>query len=117
MNEPTFKPSQVFLNAVPPLVGTMGKTEAEVAAALLVRACHVRGDAWAPVRAEEMGRVLSADLEAKTEPWASLDRNPFCKPNFDILVERGFAEFSDGRRVLALTEKGIEALRRWVDAA
>lgn len=115
-----FWPSQVFLNEIPPLVGTMGRSEIEHAAALLVRACQVRGDVWAPVAPTDMGAVLTRDLESDIDPWRALDRNRFFNPNFDALVERGFAKrLDDGRghprrASLAFTEKGIEALRKYV---
>ncbi len=117
-----FKPSQVFLNTVPPLTATMGKSEAEAAAAMLVRAMQVRGDAWAQVFPKEIGEVLKADLDGKVEPWASLNRNPFFRPDFDMLIERGFARWcgdeSEGRRrAIEFTPAGIEKLRRWARSA
>jgi len=109
------KPSDVVLNHIPPLVGTLGRSESEAAAALLVRACQVRGDKWAPVAAEDLGETLSADLDARVEPWASLDRNPFFRPDFWALVEEGNARFTGeaGKSPIEFTEQGIEKLRRW----
>ena len=71
-----FRPSDVYLG-VPPLVGTMGHAEREFAAALIVRACQVNGDAWHPIEPAELGRVIKADIAAGTEPIASLNHNPF----------------------------------------
>ena len=115
----SFKPSQVVLNAVPPLVGTMGHSECEHAAALIVRACQVRGDAWAPVGPRDIGEVLNADIDARTPPWPALGRNPFFRPDFHKLVACGFAKWigeGEGEKdqPMELTPAGIEALRRWV---
>jgi hypothetical protein len=115
---PAFKPSQVFLNTVPPLTATMGRSEREHAAALLVRTCQVKGDAWQPVTPAMLGEVLRADLGAQVEPWNSLNRNPFFRPDFHDLVAAGFARWGDDtvKGPLELTELGIESLRRWVRA-
>jgi hypothetical protein len=114
-----FTPADVFLNTVPPLLATMGKSEAEAAAAMLVRAMQVHGNVWAPMLPRDMGLVLRADLGGKVEPWSSLNRNPFFRPNFDLLIEKGFARWvgdeSEGRgRPVEFTAAGLEKLRRWV---
>lgn len=83
-------PSSIRLG-LPPLVGTLGSAEIEHAVALLVRACHVRGDRWAPMLWEELQDVLRADMDAKTNPVYSLLRNPFFSPQFDRTVEKGWA--------------------------
>ncbi len=111
-----FTPSQVFLNCIPPLTATMGRAEREHAAALLVRACQVMGDRWQPVTPAMLGEVIQADLAAQAEPLSSLNRNPFFCPDFHDLAAKGFARWTeeDGKGPLELTERGIEALRRWV---
>lgn len=117
-----FKPSQVFLNAVPPLTATMGRAEREHAAAMLVRVCQVLGDEWQSVEPVTLGRVIRDDLAAGVEPWKSLNTNPFFRPDFHDLVATGFAEWREkapgtpGGPPIAFTPKGIEALRRWVRA-
>ncbi|MFL5303049.1 MAG: hypothetical protein ACJ79R_22185, partial [Anaeromyxobacteraceae bacterium] len=109
--------SQVVLG-VPPLTGTMGHSECEHAAAIIVRVCQVRGDRWQPVSPAMLGEVINTDLDAKAEPFHSLNRNPFFRPDFCELVEKGFARWcgTDGEKGLPieLTEAGIAALRRWV---
>jgi hypothetical protein len=118
MADPTFKPSQVFLNTVPPLTGTMGRSEREHAAAILVRVCQVKGDAWQAVTPKILGEVLRADLAAQVEPWHSLNANPFFRPDFHELVDAGFARWGeDEGKPIELTELGIESLRRWVRAS
>jgi hypothetical protein len=111
-----FKPSQVILNAVPPLTATMGRSEREHAAALLVRASQVKGDTWQPVTPAILGEVIRADLDGAVEPWASLNRNPFFRPDFRDLMQAGFARWcAEGKGApIELTESGVEALRRWV---
>jgi len=108
------KPSQIVLR-VPPLTGTMKKTEREVAAALIVRACQVNGDEWKPVDPLELGLVITADINAGTEPLASLNRNPFCRPNFDLLADGTYARWTGEPRKSAIefTPAGIEAMKRW----
>lgn len=107
-----FKPSDVYLG-VPPLVGTMGHAEREFAAALIVRACQVEGDAWHPIGPAELGRVIKADIAAGTEPIASLNQNPFFKPNFYELAdgEHGRWVGEPGKSPLELTAHGIEMIR------
>jgi len=107
-----FKPSQVSL-CVPPLVATMGKGEIEAAASLLVRACHVLGDKWQAVTGKQVADVLRADRAAAREPFTSLIRNPFFRPDIHAAIAAGFIE-GDPASEVKLTEKGLEALRRWV---
>lgn len=112
----TFKPSQVFLNAVPPLVGTMKHSECEHAAALLVLACQLQGDEWAAKRPQDIGHAIGQALDDKIDPWPAIDRNPFFRPDFRALVEEGFArwvEAGDGSPI-EFTEAGLEALRKYV---
>lgn len=116
MAEPApFKPSEVFLT-VPPLVGTMLHSECEHAAALLVRGCQALGDSWQALTWEQVSRIIKADVDAKTEPVASLARNPFFNPDFGRLVQCGFATRTGAEpgSPIELTETGIAALKRWV---
>ena len=100
----------------PPLVGTFKKTEAEVAAAYIVRTLQMDGDSWHAVVSTDIAAQLRADLEAQIEPWASLAQNPFARPDVHRLVADGFAEWTEegDSSPIRFTEKGIEALRRWV---
>ena len=119
---PTFKPSDVRFGGFPPFVGTFRKTEAEMAAALLVRTMQAPGDEWRAVSLPEVGARLKEDVDAEREPWKSLSTNPFFRPDFGSLVSDGFCEWKSGgdapitdpQRLLAFTPSGIEALRRWV---
>lgn len=110
-----FLPSQVALT-VPPLVGTMEAAEREFAACLIVRACQVLGDAWRPIAPRELGEVIRADLEQSREPLASLNRNPFFKPDFWKLADGTYGRWmgTPGKSAIELTDKGIAALARWV---
>ena len=111
-----FKPSDVNLcDSFPPLVGTMGRTEAEIAAALLVRACQVRGDAWQDVDVRTLGEVIKADLEAEREPLHSMNGNPFCRPDAYDLVELCCAEWVEPGKALRFTQKGLDSLRKVVE--
>lgn len=113
-----FKPSEVFVNTVPPLTGTMEHAECEHAAAILVDALAVKGDTWREITIRDLGVFLDEALKAGREPWKSLNRNPFFRPVFQDLVSKGFAVESglSGHPSfsVAFTDKGIEAMRKWV---
>ncbi len=111
-----FKPSDVSLyDSFPPLAGTLGKTEAELAATLLVRASQVHGDVWQDIHVRMLGEVIRADLGAKREPLHSMNRNPFCRPDVWQLVKLGCAEWvGEPGKVLRFTEKGLDGLYKAV---
>lgn len=110
---PPFRPSQVRLT-IPPLVDTMGRSERENAAALMVRACAANGDTWGEVRPQEVGALIKADLDENGR-WARFHQNPFVR--FDVwdLVKHGYARWTaeDGGPS-EFTVRGIEAMRKWV---
>lgn len=113
---PTFKPSDVDLNgSFPPLIDTLGQTELEMAASMLVRACAVRGDSWQPISPQQLGIVILDDVAAQREPFFSLKPNPFFNPDFHGLAKKGFARFtaSGAGAPIELTPEGIERLRKW----
>jgi hypothetical protein len=115
-DQPNFKPSDVNLCAsFPPLVGTMGRTEAEIAAALLVRACQVRGDTWQDVDVRTLAEVIGRDIIDKRDPIHAMDRNPFCRPDGYALVATGCADWvGEPGAVLRFTAKGFDGLRKVV---
>lgn len=114
MEEITFKPSDVSIHPIP-LCGTMGHCEAEVAAAMTVRACEVHGNEWRAVSREEIIYSMAVDLEMERAPFASILRNPFLRPDLSDLVKRGFAVWvGEGEIHIQFTDKGLEALKRWV---
>lgn len=106
-----FKPSNVVL-ARPPLVATMGRAELEAGAALIVRTLQRNGDTWRVVTMDEVVQAIDADIAENVEPIASLNRNPFLRPDVRGLAKDGFAVVTD--TTVELTDKGLEALRRWV---
>jgi hypothetical protein len=110
-----FKPSQVVLTGVP-LSGTMGRSEVEVAAALLVMACVHHGDQWQALTLDQIADAIHARI--KDEPVASWNRNPFLRPDIDGLVAGGWVERTspeeERRSPLRFTTKGLDALTRWV---
>ncbi len=116
-----FKPSDVnLLGSFPPLVGTMGRSEREAAAALIVRTCQVNGDIWAPVMPLDCGKMLEADIEARAEPFYTLNRNPVFRPDVNDLVSAGYASWFNGsfpKGGVEFTSKGLAALLRWVTPA
>ena len=114
----TFKPSQVsFHTSFPPLVDTMGKTESEAAALLMLIAMIRQGDEWKTVTPKELGAAIDAELELKSEPLTALSRNPFFRPDFQRLVKDGFARFTQEEKhnqPIEFTEQGIAALEKHV---
>lgn len=112
-----FKPSDVNLcDSFSPLCNTMGHTEAELAAMLLVRACQECGDAWQDIDARMLGAVIKADVAARREPLYGMNHNPFCRPDMYDLVRRGCAEWvGELGTVLRFTQKGFDGLRKVVE--
>jgi hypothetical protein len=108
-----YKPSQVVLYA-PPLASTMGRSELEAAAALVVRVCQARGDQWQSVPWSLVGEVMREDMAANREPFAKLVRNPFFRPDATALAAAGYCTIVDG--AVTLTEKAMVAMARWVRA-
>lgn len=106
------KPSEVVLTDTP-LADTTGKVESEHAAALIVRACQVFGDQWQPIVPGKLAQVLRDDVAACREPFATLAKNPFFRPDLHRLVEGGFARWTR-EEVLPATpiELTEEMLRR-----
>ena len=109
------KPSDVVL-CVPPLTATLGRSEREHAAALIVRACQELGDKWQAVSPRQVGEVLRADVAAGRQPFASLGVNPFFRPDVHDLVAKGFATMREDKAV-ELTEKALEAIAKWARPA
>lgn len=110
-----FKPSQVELQAL--LGDTMGRCEREIAALLMVRTLQVNGDTWSSVDALHIKTTVQADIEAKTEPVYSLHFAPIM-PDFWDMVAHGYARFTErlAGGPIEFTDKGLEALRRWVQS-
>lgn len=113
------KPSDVSLRtSYPPLVDTMGKSELEIAAAMLLRACQLDGDVFGPKTPREIGEAIKHDSEADPpiEPLASLGRTPiaFCFPDFRGLVAAGFARWTteDEHAPVEFTQAGIDAMSK-----
>lgn len=114
--EPGFRPSQVHTARFIPFGATFNNTRAEVCAAFIVRTCHMRDDTWSAVGLLDVADRLRADAQAEIEPWASMVRNPFLRPDVRRLVADGFAEWVDEGEMppVRFTTKGFEAMRKWV---
>ncbi len=114
--DPGFKPSDVVM-VFPPLTDTMGRAEVEAAAALIVRVCQVREDAWQEVEPIAVAEVIKDDLEAKRDLIHSMEKSLFIRPDFHDLVKRGFAEWAgvgEGPFPIRLTQSGLAAIKKWV---
>lgn len=106
------RPSEIYL-IVPPLVGTMKRSERELAAAMIVRTCHVLGDTFAPVTPDAINSVLAADVAGGVSPWVEIAGNPFLRADFNDLVAKGYAKHFEESGAYALTEEGLSAIGRW----
>lgn len=123
--EPIVNKTREILNAnppsairivVPPFVGTLGSAELEHAAALLVRACQVRGDRWQAMTYEEMEEVLKVDITEQRGPICRFLRSPFLSPDFARLVEGQWAAWigEPGKGQLELAPRTIIAIaEKW----
>lgn len=119
-----FTPTHVDLTgSFPPFVATFERSEAECAAAGMVRALQVLGRDWESVTFEEISDVVEADVMVAGEFGkhctsvarfiADMAINRFCRPSFVDLVERGYAE-RVGEDAIKFTDKGLSRLARWV---
>lgn len=111
MSEPTYLPRDVCLHPGAPLVGTMGRAEREQAAAIIVVVLQAE-NAWGPVPLRTLAETVKRDAATRQEPLFSLSQNPFFRPDFADLLDCGYATRT--LDTIALTEKGIAALGRWV---
>ena len=111
---PLPKPSEISLRRTyPPLADTLGKSEFETMAAVLVRACEVHGDRWQPLSPEQVAKVIAADVEAKRNPIASMNENPFLRPDLPGLVASGHAHWVGGAfERVELTEDAFRLLAK-----
>ena len=99
-----------------PFGATFEHAEAEVAAGYLVLAMKAQGN-FDGVKIEQ---VIQAARNRKDDRAYSWLHNPFCNPNIDELIERGYAEpigpEAEGKnRAVQFTDKGMETLAacRW----
>lgn len=114
-----FKPSEVHLDVFP-LMGTYNRVEREYAAAMLVHVCALKGDRWQPITLAMIEEVVSDIIRHERAPMIHWIRNPFARPAYDELAQRGFAQWvmlEDGSRGLELTAVGLEALLKHVRKA
>jgi hypothetical protein len=106
------KPSDVLLLPIP-LVDTFGKAEVEIAAAMLVRACHDHGDAWQKLTWAQVQATLRRDIEAKRPPFVHLVGNPFMRPDFHELARLGLtvAEGEGDAKTFEFTPEALARIR------
>lgn len=98
------KPSAVPFRSFPfCLVDTLGKTELEVAAGILVMYCAEHGDEWQPVTREQVREFLREHVEKL---------NPFAPPDFVGLQRLGLATWHAETAALQLTPKCLSLIER-----
>lgn len=111
MNPPSVIAKTRIANRALPLVATLGRSEREVAAAMIVLVLAQDGDTWRPVIPQETGAALKAALEL---PEYKCFRNPLLRPDFHDLVAKGFAKFLETPPVagtaIEFTEAGLIAI-------
>lgn len=106
-----YVPSDVLLHHVP-LGSTFGGAELELAGAMMVRTLQAGGDSWRTVYWEELETCMRADYASWVTVTRAWMRQPFVRPDFHGLVDKGFAvRHAHG---VAFTPDGLERLRRWV---
>lgn len=99
-----------FLRESPPLTGTLGRVEREIAAALILFGLHTLRKNWdEPIGGTALALLLKAAFEANQGPVRSWLTNPFLKPDFPDLVEQGFATLTEADGY-ALTPAALERL-------
>jgi hypothetical protein len=105
----TVKPQDVMVPEIGIMTATLGKAEAEMVAALLVRYHHAKGlTEWTPITRRELADFLAADDMAKG--WA---KDPFWRPAPWLLVERGFiVGWSNADDPGTVTPKFLEAIAK-----
>ncbi len=105
------KPSDIIIDAMPPLTACFKKTESECAAALLVWYCQNHGDEWQTVTPKQLGEAM---MDMNSEPLKKWSRNPFFKPDLWRLSKDGFITPIDDsyNQPVAFTELGLEQLRK-----
>lgn len=113
------KPSDVVLHEPCPLVDTFHHAEAEAAAAWLIFVMARRGDEFVDVWPKEMGEVVANVRNSEDEKLPSWFTCPFLRPDFDRLIEDGYAERvspeMERKSPLRFTQKGLDKLKasRW----
>ncbi len=78
-------PSRIVISPLAPFVAIFYHTEAEQMAALIIHALVKNGNAWKPITLREIYASFCKSVEEKVEPWFSFSRNPFFKPDPDLL--------------------------------
>lgn len=103
-------PKDIRIDPIP-FVGTFGKSEAEVAAAWIVAARQFDNQWDNELTSDEMVARTQA-LYATDARVQQLIRNPFLRPDFQLLRQGGYT--TDG---FIFTEAGMEKLKAFVEVA
>lgn len=107
------RPEEIELLA-PPLAATFGRSEAEHAAAVIIRGLAFHQlELFEPISWRQIQEAMVADVAELREPFASLVKNPFFRPDPHDLVERGFARWVEDGVVIELTPAVVVPLQRW----
>jgi len=113
------KPSEVLLDGGGmPFPDTFGRTDFEMAAAMIVTACALYDDKWQPVSGPQIAFALTQNIKAARQPWAALRLNPARPtPSFMALADKGYARFTESdreRSPIELTDKALDIIRaKW----
>lgn len=119
VNLPTQKDQQMkLLTMMPPLAGTLGKVEVEIAAAIILYVLYISGREWTS-SVTEKDLVQTLDKYGGSVPLRWWVTNPFLRPSFAALIESGWAvkeETPDGH-VLTLTPAALERVASHLESA
>ncbi len=105
------RPSEIDTSGVP-LVGTLGRCETEVAAALYIEVCKRRGDRWQPIRPREVGETLKEMTNEEPPPDIVLSLR-IVMPDFFALTKCGAVTMDGEHGPVCATPLLFERLRRY----
>lgn len=117
-----FLPSQVNLHGFP-VLGAHNWAWVEWTVAVIVRICQVKADRWQSVNERDIVEVLKADVESKTQPFASLLNFPAFSLDLPASIERGYIKMTGFSLAIpvpledvsyAITEEGFAWLKQYV---
>lgn len=102
----TIKPADVWIDEIGVLTDAFGKTEAEAAAAVIVRYHQAKSlEEWTEVTPRQLADFMGED--ELTRHWA---RNPFWRPAPWLLERWGLVTPWEADTPLRFTEKALHAL-------
>lgn len=105
-----FGPNNInlFGNGASPLVGTFGRSEREIAVALVIYTLQVANSDWRPVGLDELQNTIKASSD-NLPSWLRATVAGIARPDFSDCVDRGILEKFSGMR-LGVSDKAMATL-------